>query len=82
MDDNILEFFYQPHTITTMLVTVIALTYTAFARDEMADWHSNVSTGLVGVVVIFMILSVPRLIIIFFGNIDIIALKVTAPTQF
>ena len=58
VDDISLEFFYQPHTITTMLVTVIALTYTAFARDEMADWHSNVSTGLVGVVVIFMILSV------------------------
>ena len=58
VDDISLEFFYQPHTITTMLVTVIALTYAAFARDETEDWHSNVSTGLVGVVAIFMILSV------------------------
>ena len=56
--DISLEFFYQPHTITTMLVTVLALTYTAFTRDETEDWHGNVSTGLVGVVVIFMIISV------------------------
>jgi phosphatidylserine synthase 1 len=52
-----LEFFYRPHTITTMLVCLAGLTYTAFTRDEDRDWHSNISTGLLGVVIIFMIVS-------------------------
>jgi len=58
VDDISLEFFYQPHTITTMLISVAGLTYMAFTRDEVADWHSNIYTGLVGVFVFFMIISV------------------------
>jgi len=58
VDDISLEFFYQPHTITTMVLTIAFLTYTAFVRDESLDWHSNVLVGLGGVVVIFMIISI------------------------
>ena len=32
VDSISLEFFYRPHTITTMLATLAALTYTAFTR--------------------------------------------------
>ena len=32
VDDISLEFFYKPHTITTMFVLVAVVTYTAFTR--------------------------------------------------
>ena len=55
VDDISLEFFYQPHTITTMVICIVGLTYTAFVRDETVDWHSNIYTGMVGVLLFFMI---------------------------
>ena len=41
-----------------MVVCVLGLTYTAFTRDNSLSWHSNVLTGLVGVFIFFMIISV------------------------
>ena len=32
VDDISLEFFYKPHTITTMFVLAAVVTYTAFTR--------------------------------------------------
>ena len=52
-----LEFFYQPHTISLLFICVLALTWTAFTRDD-SDWHNNILTGLVGVLIFFMILSI------------------------
>ena len=40
-----------------MFFCVLGLTYTAFTRDD-ADWHNNVLTGLVGVLVLFLIVSI------------------------
>ena len=51
------EFFYKPHTISLMFFCVLGLTYTAFTRDD-SDWHNNILTGLVGVLVLFMIISI------------------------
>ena len=51
------EFFYKPHTISLMFFCVLSLTYTAFTRDD-SDWHNNILTGLVGVLVLFMIISI------------------------
>ena len=51
------EFFYKPHTISLMFFCVLGLTYTAFTRDD-SDWHNNILTGLVGVLVFFMIISI------------------------
>jgi len=58
VDDISLEFFYKPHTITTMFVLAAGLTYTAFTRDERVDWHSNIYSGLIGVVIFFLIISI------------------------
>lgn len=58
VDDISLEFFYKPHTISTLLLTFLGLTYTALTRDDSQDWHSNVLTGLGGVFVVFLIISV------------------------
>jgi len=57
VDDISLEFFYQPHTISLLVICVLTLTYTAFTRDD-ADWHNNVLTGLVSVFIFFMIISI------------------------
>ena len=51
------EFFYKPHTISLLFFCVLGLTYTAFTRDD-SDWHNNVLTGLVGVLVLFLIVSI------------------------
>jgi len=57
VDDISYEFFYKPHTITLMLACIIGVTYTAFKRDGSVDWHSNIYTGLIGVFIFFMIIS-------------------------
>ena len=53
----IVEFFYQPHTISLLFICVLALTYTAFTRDD-SEWHNNILTGLIGVFIFFMIISI------------------------
>ena len=40
-----------------MFFCVLGLTYTAFTRDD-SDWHNNILTGLLGVLVFFMIISI------------------------
>lgn len=58
VDDISLEFFYKPHTLLMMFVCVVCLTYTAFTRDETRSWNNNVYTGLIGVTIFFMIVSI------------------------
>merc|ERR1719347_2056412 len=41
-----------------MFVCVVCLTYTAFTRDETRGWNNNVYTGLIGVTIFFMIISI------------------------
>lgn len=57
VEDVHLEVFYKPHTISLLLLCIFGLTYTAFVRDS-SDHHANVSVGLGGVFVFFMIVSV------------------------
>ena len=57
VDDIQLEVFYKPHTISLLLVCIFGLTYIAFTRDT-SDHQSNLLTGLCGVFVFFMIISV------------------------
>ena len=57
VDDIQLEVFYKPHTISLLLLCVFGLTYTAFVRDS-SDHQDNLFTGLCGVFVFFMIVSV------------------------
>ena len=53
-----LEVFYKPHTITLLLLCVVGLTYTAFTRDSSVSHQSNLLTGLCGIFIFFMIISV------------------------
>lgn len=57
VDDIHLEFFYQPHTITTLLACIFALVFLAFSRDA-SDFRGNVLTGVGGVFVFFMVVSI------------------------
>ena len=58
VDDISLEFFYQPHTLLLMFVCVCGITWTAFTRDQSHSINSNIVTGLIGVTVFFMIISI------------------------
>ncbi|KAK5855086.1 hypothetical protein PBY51_005222 [Eleginops maclovinus] len=57
VDDICLDFFYKPHTITLLTVTVLSLMYFAFTRD---DEHSdnNLRVGLLVVVSFFLVISI------------------------
>jgi phosphatidylserine synthase 1 len=57
VDDISVDFFYQPHTISLLLLCIFGITFAAFARDT-SDHQSNVFSGLCGVFVFFMIISV------------------------
>ena len=57
VDDIQLEVFYKPHTISLLLFCIFGLVYTAFVRDS-SDHNLNLFTGLCGVFVFFMIISV------------------------
>uniref|UniRef100_A0A3Q1GWV9 Phosphatidylserine synthase n=1 Tax=Acanthochromis polyacanthus TaxID=80966 RepID=A0A3Q1GWV9_9TELE len=57
VEDICIDFFYKPHTITLLTVTVLSLMYFAFTRD---DEHSdnNLRVGLLVVVSFFLVISV------------------------
>lgn len=49
-----LGFFYQPRTLSLLLLVVLALIYVAFVRDDSTDPVSNVATGLYTVTFLFL----------------------------
>ncbi|KAJ8321797.1 hypothetical protein KUTeg_000268, partial [Tegillarca granosa] len=57
VDGISLEFFYKPHTITLLTVSVIGLLYTAFTRND-AIQENNIWRGLCCVVFFFLVISV------------------------
>ncbi|GLV45744.1 Phosphatidylserine synthase [Carabus blaptoides fortunei] len=57
VDDISLEFFYKPHTITLLLVSIAAVLYSAFVRND-ANIEDNIWTGICSVVFFFLIVSV------------------------
>lgn len=57
VDDISLDFFYKPHTITLLAVSIIAVMYFAFVRDQ-SDTQENIWAGMVCVTFFFMIVSV------------------------
>ncbi|KAG6446206.1 hypothetical protein O3G_MSEX004369 [Manduca sexta] len=57
VDDISLEFFYKPHTITLLAVSIASVIYTAFVRDER-DIQENIWSGICCVVFFFLIVSV------------------------
>nr|CAD7430244.1 unnamed protein product [Timema monikensis] len=67
VDDISLEFFYKPHTITLLAVSIAAVICTAFIRFNMifdsffrdeADVQDNIWAGMCCVVFFFLIISV------------------------
>ncbi|VVC92939.1 unnamed protein product [Leptidea sinapis] len=57
VDDISLEFFYKPHTITLLGVSIAAVIYTAFVRDEN-NIQGNIWAGICCVIFFFLIISV------------------------
>ncbi|KAL0849142.1 hypothetical protein ABMA28_013490 [Loxostege sticticalis] len=57
VDDISLEFFYKPHTITLLAVSIASVIYSAFVRDE-SSIQENIWSGICCVVFFFLIISV------------------------
>lgn len=57
VDDISLNFFYKPHTITLLTVSIILLLYSAFTRDD-ASLEENMWSGICCVAFFFLIISV------------------------
>lgn len=57
VDDISLQFFYKPHTITLLAVSIAAVIYFAFVRNE-TNTQDNIWAGICCVVFFFLIISV------------------------
>nr|XP_018904478.1 PREDICTED: phosphatidylserine synthase 1-like [Bemisia tabaci] len=57
VDDICLDIFYKPHTITLLAVSITAVIYTSFVRDDI-NVDDNIWTGLWCVLFFFLIISV------------------------
>lgn len=57
VEDICIDFFYKPHTITLLTVTVLSLMYFAFTRDD-ENSDKNLRIGLLVVVSFFLVISV------------------------
>ncbi|XP_040568403.1 phosphatidylserine synthase [Lepeophtheirus salmonis] len=58
VDDISVNFFYKPHTISLLLLSVVGISVIAFSRDENMDSRSNIWVGLLNTFVFFMMISV------------------------
>jgi len=56
-EEDVLNFFYKPHTISAMFIGGIITTYYAFSRDEGTSTQDNVKTGLMAGAGIFLLFS-------------------------
>lgn len=56
VDDISLEFFYKPHTITLLVVSIITIFYSAFTRDE-SSLENNIWSGILCLVLFFLVIS-------------------------
>ncbi|GAB6019486.1 hypothetical protein CHUAL_001064 [Chamberlinius hualienensis] len=57
VDDISLEYFYKPHTVSLLAISVITLLYIAFTRDD-SSLEDNIYGGLCCVVFAFLVISV------------------------
>ncbi|KAK3086994.1 hypothetical protein FSP39_000129 [Pinctada imbricata] len=57
VDDISLEFFYKPHTITLLSVSILGLLYAAFTRDDSVQ-DDNIWNGLCCLVFFFFVISI------------------------
>ncbi|GAB0087841.1 Phosphatidylserine synthase [Sergentomyia squamirostris] len=57
VDDISLEFFYKPHTITLLAVSIVCAMYFAFVRDEN-NIEENIWAGILCVIFFFLTVSV------------------------
>jgi len=56
-DDITLDYFYKPHTISILLLSISALVVTAFVRDSSLDYGANLFYGLLCAAAFFLIIS-------------------------
>ncbi|RWS10783.1 phosphatidylserine synthase 1-like protein [Dinothrombium tinctorium] len=58
VEDISLEFFYKPHTITLLSVSIFAVLYTAFTRNDESSLELNIWAGICCVIFFFLVISV------------------------
>lgn len=56
VDDISLEFFYKPHSITLLVVSIVSTFYSAFTRDESV-LEVNILSGIQCAILFFLIIS-------------------------
>ena len=49
-----INFFYQPRTLTLLLLVTVGLVFVVFIRDEEADPGANVATGIYALTFLFL----------------------------
>ncbi|XP_037038835.1 phosphatidylserine synthase 1 [Bradysia coprophila] len=57
VDDISLDFFYKPHTVTLLAISIFAVMYWAFSRSE-SNGEENIWAGILSVIFFFLIISV------------------------
>ncbi|KAL5014161.1 hypothetical protein ScPMuIL_008431 [Solemya velum] len=57
VNDISLEFFYKPHTVSLLTISIVGLLYIAFTRDD-ATHEDNIWSGLCSVIFFFLVVSI------------------------
>ncbi|XP_058801027.1 phosphatidylserine synthase isoform X2 [Phymastichus coffea] len=57
VEDISIEFFYEPHTITLLIISICAVIYFAFVRD-CSNVEENLWSGLLSIIFFFLIISI------------------------
>ena len=58
VDDISLQFFYKPHTISLLLVSIVLVLYTAFTTNGEESIENNIWSGIKCIIFFFLIISV------------------------
>lgn len=56
VDDISLEFFYKPHSITLLVVSIVSVIYSAFTRDD-SNIEANIWSGILSLIFFFLTIS-------------------------
>ncbi|KXJ08616.1 Phosphatidylserine synthase 1 [Exaiptasia diaphana] len=57
VEDVTLEFFYKPRSLTALCCLFLYLVYSAFSRNPDATRDENIYSGVVSLIVVFLVLS-------------------------
>jgi phosphatidylserine synthase I, putative len=58
VDDISIQFFYKPHTISLLIVSIVLVLYTAFTTNVEESIENNIWSGIKCIIFFFLIISV------------------------